>query len=131
VISNTKFLIVEWHDHAAEIRRLLGTRLDVNLQEIEAECECPDTALLRSDDGYIVATMRAVESRLDLFLRLGVGYSHGAFSRAEPDILSIARDLGASTITFGPGRPGWKRLLGPQWKQSGDEFMRCVDGQET
>jgi len=128
MVSGTEFLIVDWAEHAEEIESLLSGRLSVNLDEIRAECEQDDTVLLRSDDGYVVAQMRAASAGLDLFLRLGVGSKPGAFSRAEPDLVSIAQELGASSITFGPGRPGWKRLLGPQWKQSGDEFMRWVDG---
>ncbi len=131
MISNTNFTIVDWHPHAAEIARLAQGRVDVNLPEIEAECACPDTLLLRSDDGYVVATLRGRGDGLDLFVRLAVGHKVGAFRRAEPDVMSIARELGASTISFGPGRAGWKRLLGPQWSLQGDEYMRSVHEQES
>ena len=131
MISGTEFLIVNWADHADEIASLLAGRLAVNLDEIQAECGQDDTLLLRSDDGFIVAQMRAQGDGLDLFLRLGVGSKPGAFRRAEPAIVAIAQELGARTITFGPGRAGWKRLLGGHWRPKGDEFMRYVDGCQT
>lgn len=65
---------------------------------------------------------------LEAFVLLALAEQHGAFDAAEPAVLSIARDLKATTVAFHSVRRGWARRLGPAWRSRGkDEFWRYVD----
>lgn len=84
---------------------------------------------LSGPDGVVVVELRPEDGSLELWVRVAVGRVPGAFRRAETDLVSIARDIGASAIAFGSTRPGWQRLLGPHWSIRGDEYVRSVDEQ--
>ncbi len=97
--------------------------------EIRAACERGEAICLESPDGVLILTITEDERSLEseLFVLLAVGYQPGAYQRREPDLDSIAADLGASVIIMCPRRRGWARLLGPNWIRQGDVFMRGVD----
>lgn len=65
---------------------------------------------------------------LEAFVLLAVAAKNGAFEIAEPSVLRVAADLGATTVAFRSVRRGWARKLGPAWKPRGQsEFWRSVD----
>jgi len=64
---------------------------------------------------------------LEVFVLLALAAQNGAFEQAEPAVLKIARDLGATTVAFRSVRRGWARRLGPAWKpRPPNEFVREV-----
>jgi len=126
--SGTKFQIVDFShaiDLVARRHRELWPASDI--EEMAAQCRAGDILCLRSHEAVIVVELKPQDDSLELWLRLGIGQAHGAFHRAEADIVSIAKDMGARTIAFGPGRRGWRKILGQHWFLRGDEFVRFVD----
>lgn len=128
MISGTQFLIVEF-DQVAGLMEW-GDRWPwaaSDFADIAAQCRAGKSLCLSGPDGIVVVELKPQDDLLELWVRVAVGRVPGAFHRAEPDIVSIARDMGASTIAFGPGRRGWQRMLGPHWSLRGDEYVRPVD----
>lgn len=131
MVSGTAFVITEIDDALPEMReRALKACTVAELDAVVAECRSNALLCLRSPDGVVIVGLEPQGDALELFIRLAVGFKHGAFSRAESSITDIARELGAQTIAFGPQRVGWRRILGDHWFRRGGEFVRAVDGQE-
>jgi hypothetical protein len=83
----------------------------------------------RGPFGVFVLTLRPGDNPPDLeaFVLLAVASRNGAFDHAEPAVLSIARDLTATTVAFRSVRKGWARRLGPAWRPRGQrEFWRST-----
>lgn len=82
------------------------------------------------EPGWFALTLRPGDNpgSLEAFVLLAVSRRPGAFEAAEPAVLAIARDLGATTVAFRSARRGWSRKLGPQWKPRGArEFWRDIN----
>lgn len=128
MISGTDFII----DTPQVVPHLLKPFVPTLLSQAEAdellaECEANRAMCLTCADGAVIVDVRVHDDHLEMFLRAGVAFRHGAFARQGPAMLAIARDLGASTIAFEARRKGWARRLGPEWRRRGTrEFVREV-----
>lgn len=97
------------------------------IAEIQAKCDSGAAGCLTNEDGIVVIELRALATTLELFVWLALASKHGAFIRQLPALLSIASELGASTLAFQSTRRGWARRLGPEWAHRGaNEFVRSV-----
>ena len=97
------------------------------IDALEAKCEAERALCLLGDDGLVVVEPQPDGDRMQMFVRLAVGFRVGAYKRQGPALLQLARDLGASTIAFGSERRGWSRYLGPDWvSRGGGVFAREV-----
>lgn len=134
MIAGTSFCLERvdraWEKHRARIERC-GTD-EVTLRDIRLDCFWRRAVCLEGPDGMvIVRPVHTSDGKIDLEVLLAVSAGlHGAFKRNEQAMLAIARDMGASTVSFRTDRAGWQRLLGPEWRRQGDTFSREVpDGQ--
>ena len=85
-------------------------------------------ACLMNDDGLVVVNLEPLpDGTMRAFVLIAVSTGRpGAFKRQEPAMLTIARDLGAVELAFKSDRPGWLRVLGPEWACDFDLFYRSV-----
>lgn len=134
MISGTPFLVAEPGTEALTIEAALrGSRHQLltpaELDDLKAQCEEGSALCVLCAVGVLVLSLEAAAEGLELFVKLAVASERGAFARHEQSVRAIARDLGATTIAFQTRRPGWARVLGPQWEPRGAfEFVRYVDG---
>lgn len=120
--SGTAFDLVD----VAEVWPTLAM-LSPDAEESLRACETGDALCFRGPAGVFVLTLRPGDNpgELECFVLLAAASEFGAFEEAEPAVLSIARDLTATTVAFGSLRRGWARKLGPAWKPRGKrEFWR-------
>ncbi len=92
-------------------------------EELLAECEVDEAGVIACEDGVVAFDLRPNGDRLEMFLRLGAAFRHGAWERQGPALLKIAADMGASTIAFEARRRGWYRRLGPEWHRRGSQEL--------
>jgi hypothetical protein len=131
VIAGTGFRIVDvdgaWPRYA---RRAARARTNAaTLQQVQARCRSGLALCLECEDGLAVVTLAGPPGGFELKVLLAVSRGgRGAFSRQEPSLVSVARDMGAASISFRTNRaPAWARKLGPQWSRVGDDkFWRTV-----
>lgn len=85
-------------------------------------------ACLMNEDGLVVVNLEPLpDGTMQAFVMIAVSTGRpGAFRRQEPAMLAIARDLGAVELAFRSDRPGWLRVLGPEWACDFDIFYRSV-----
>lgn len=79
--------------------------------------------------GLFVVSLEPADNagNLEAFVLLAVGFRPGAFEAAEPAVLAVARDLGATQVAFRSVRRGWARRLPLEWKPRGTrEFVRTL-----
>ena len=122
--SGTAYELVEIDD----VLEQLG-QLPAGAEHAIEEARAGRALTLRGPFGVFVLTLRGGDNPPDLecFVLLAVASRFGAFEDAEPAVLSIARDLTATTVAFGSLRKGWARKLGPAWRPRGKrEFWRHV-----
>ena len=95
------------------------------------ECQVRRALLFQGEWGTFALGLYPNENatELEAFVLLAVAARRGAFEVAEPHVLAVARDLGATTIAFRSVRRGWERKLrGTAWKPRGNsEFWRPID----
>ncbi len=95
-------------------------------------CRQGRALMFQGERGVFVLSLRAGHNpgTLEAFVLLALASRHGAFDHAEPAVLTIARDLGATTVAFRSVRRGWARRLGAAWKPRADgtEFWRWING---
>jgi hypothetical protein len=128
VISGTGFMIASPSalvDSCAHLPEAIAGAFEI--AEIRAECELGKVMCLSCEDGIVAIELSALDTTLELFVRLAVASRHGAFARQLSALLAIASELGANTLAFKSRRRGWARRLGPEWSLRGtDEFVRQV-----
>lgn len=85
-------------------------------------------ACLMNEDGLVVVNLEGRgDGTMRAFVLIAVSTGRpGAFHRQERAMLAIARDLGAVELAFRSDRPGWLRVLGPEWSCDFDLFYRSV-----
>jgi formate-dependent nitrite reductase cytochrome c552 subunit len=111
----------------SSVRQRPRTATIVEVAELLAECGEDTAGCISCEDGVVAFDLRPNGEDLELFLRLGVAFRHGAWERQGPALLKIAADMGASTIAFESRRRGWYRRLGPEWHRRGTlELVREV-----
>jgi hypothetical protein len=125
-ISGTEFNFEEPHMlvHLAQAESVQRVMSYAEFRELLAECEeGANVDCISCDDGAVFFELRFDGEDLELFLRLGVAFRHGAWERQGPALLKIAADMGASTLAFETRRRGWYRRLGPEWRRRGSQEM--------
>lgn len=123
--SGTCFGVVD----ADEVWSALG-RLPPGAEDALQACRAGAALCFQGEPGVFVIGLEPGENAgtLEAFVLLAVAATHGAFEIAEPSVLAVARDLGATTVAFRSVRRGWARKLGSAWKPRGRrEFWRYVD----
>lgn len=124
--SGTPYVIV---DHEA-VWPTLGD-LPPAAEDALRACRERRALMFQGERGVFVLSLRPGHNpgTFEAFCLLALASRHGAFDHAEPAVLSIARDLGATTVAFRSMRRGWARRLGPAWKPraNGTEFWRWVN----
>lgn len=98
------------------------------VQEARSRIESGAGVCLVGEDGMMVLTLETGDNGTRLFILLGVstGYA-GAVERQDQALNIIAREVGATWVAFRTNRHrGMGRILGPEWRQDGDEFSRSV-----
>lgn len=131
MICGTTFHFVDiddlWPRIAARVAR---SRTDPKkLRDLRCRCHGGGDAIcMEGPDGVlIVAAEPDALGNVTAMVLLAVSKGlYGAFKRQESAMLAIARDLGATELSFRTDRRGWGRLVGPQWHASGDRFTRAV-----
>lgn len=109
-------------------------RLQTEAEDIIDTCRRGEALMFSGPAGTFALGLVPGENadQLEAFVYLAVAARHGAFDEAEPAVLAVARDLGATTVAFRSMRRGWARRLGAAWKpRSHGEFWRYVDGAES
>jgi hypothetical protein len=105
--------------------------LPARAEEALAECRAGRAMCFTGEWGTFALGLYPNENAtgLEAFVVLAVAAKRGAFEVAEPHVLRIARDLGATTVAFRSVRRGWERKLrGTAWKPRGNsEFWRPID----
>ncbi len=92
---------------------------DATSEDITRECREGRALCFASVNGVVIATLlpNRLRNDLELFVWLAVSWSgHGAFERCEPEIDTIARELGATRVVFHTRRRGWDGKLGERWR---------------
>ena len=123
--SGTRYELVEDID---EVLADLGPLPDDGLQAVEA-ARGGNALTFRGPFGVFVLTLVPGDNpgELEAFVLLAMASRVGAFQDAEPAVLTVARDLTATTVAFRSVRRGWARRLGPAWRPRGErEFWRPV-----
>ncbi|GAP37375.1 hypothetical protein ABXN37_19830 [Piscinibacter sakaiensis] len=131
-VCGTAFRLVD--AEAAHVLRRYGARIARSCATSRAVLHALDlcrrgrAVCLEGPDGVVIASLEVDPgNRCALHILLAASEGRpGAFRRAEPDIAAIAADIGAAEIRFDTDRPGWVRLLGPQWHRRGDTFFRSI-----
>lgn len=112
-----------------EVWPTLG-QLPAGAETAQSECRAGRALCFAGPWGSFVIGLYPHENGADLeaYVLLAVAARHGAFEFAEPSVLQVAADLGATVVAFRSVRRGWARRLGPAWKPRGkSEFWRTVD----
>jgi len=127
MIAGTDFLFEDfeacWSMLAPRAMRWIRPEL---LRDIREDLGRGRALCIANREGFIVLSYSRLESgkmRASVLLAVSTG-SPGAFSRQEPSMLKIARDLGADELSFETYRTGWGRMLGPEWSLQGEIFVR-------
>lgn len=122
------FRLVDAAEHWPSIAARLEGRADEALQEcVEGRALC----FVGSWGTFVIGLYPGQNGdQLEAYVLLALAEQHGAFEASEPAVLTVARDLKATTVAFHSVRRGWARRLGPPWRSRGkDEFWRYVDEQ--
>lgn len=124
-ILDTDWEIVDWADAWAIALDYAPKHMARDALE---EAQLPNSVSIASPDGVVsVALHPRPGGTMRLFVLMAVGTSFaGAFRRREPEMLAMARDMGAATMAFRSPRRGWIRLLGPEWRRDGFTYERGV-----
>lgn len=96
------------------------------LKAIVGKLEAGRAYALTCPGGLIVVAMRGARGAtmvFDVLLAVSDG-TPGAFRRFEQDVVRLAEDAGAHVLAFRTDRRGWRRMLGPAWKDAGGHFVR-------
>lgn len=119
MIAGTAFDIVDveevWPRLLGRLARC-GTPASV-LLHTRARCHEGDALCLQSPDGVLIMSAHGLPGGgVEAQVLLAISSGHvGAFKRQEGAMVAIARDLGASVLSFQTDRRGWARMLGPAW----------------
>ncbi len=122
--SGTQFELVEIDEALAQIEELPR-----DAHEAVEEALAGRALTFLGPDGMFVLTLLPGDNagQFEAFVLLAVASRNGAFERAEPAVLAIARDLAAATVAFRSVRRGWARKLGPAWRPRGERgFWRLT-----
>lgn len=130
MIAGTPFILADVQDIWPTIcHRLLKTKSPLKtVLAALTKCRHGESICLEGPDGVVVLTLEPSESakmRAMVLLAFSSGKA-GAFKRNEPSMVAIARDLGADELAFKTDRQGWTHLLGPEWTQDGETFVRSI-----
>lgn len=97
------------------------------LDALGKRCAAGAAICLAGDDGLVVVAPKLLGGTMHAVVLLAVSSGPlGAFSRQEAEMLQVARELGARSLSFHTQRRGWRRLLGPQWRFDGTMYSRGV-----
>lgn len=102
---------------------------DATEMDIFRECQAGRAMCLACEDGFVIVTLvpAKFESELELVVWLAVSTGpNGAFERQEPNVDSIARELGAKTVVFHTRRKGWEKKLSKEWKLRSITYVKEV-----
>lgn len=87
-------------------------------------------ACLACGDGIIAVKTEGDDNggrRLFVLLAAATTGEPGAFKRRQAEVLRIGRMFHCSAVAFTTDRVrAWRRVLGPEWVQTGDEFSRSL-----
>lgn len=122
--SGTEFELVDIDEALRQI-----PRLPRDGEQAVEEARAGRALTFRGPDGVFVLTLQPGHNagEFEAFVLLAVASRVGAFERAEPAALAIARDLAAATVAFRSVRRGWARKLGPAWRSRGERgFWRLT-----
>lgn len=130
MIAGTAFDIVDVDQAWPRLRdRLARCGSDACvLQDTRERCLTGDALCMQSPDGVVIMSARGLAGGgVEAQVLLAVSSGHpGAFRRQEGAMLAIARDLGASVLSFATDRRGWARMLGPAWHEHAGTFSRST-----
>lgn len=110
-------------------RRALRSHTDpAAIERVRERCRSGDALCLEGPDGVVVLAVEPSAAGVSTLMVLAAVSTAlpGAFDRQESAMLAIARNLGACELAFRTDRPGWRRLVGPQWHAQGDRYTRTV-----
>jgi len=126
MIAGTAFRIVDArHAWGTIYARTVRTRSDPwTCEEIAELCERGDAVCLSCPDGVVVIKLIGSE-RVGLEAEVVLGVSSGkpgAYERTEDELMAVLRDMGVRSVFFRTDRVGWLRMLGPEWRQLGNDL---------
>jgi hypothetical protein len=89
--------------------------------EIRDACDSGKALCFKCDDGMVVATLEPVfeTGQFEFLVWVAVGWSgQRLFETYQPDMLKVAKELGAETMVFYSYRKGWSRKLVREWSKT-------------
>ncbi|AXQ30439.1 hypothetical protein D0B54_17925 [Solimonas sp. K1W22B-7] len=115
----------EWPRIAAQVAAILQGDEETP-EEVYAECRFGRAQLYRSADGFVVLKKypREDTGRPELLLWLAHGEGGRDLLRQyQPQLIDIARAVGAATLAFRSRRRGFERLLDERWQLRAVEYQ--------
>lgn len=129
MIAGTSFSLTSFGAVWAAVRERAKRFIPAeSIAQALTEDEGDAAACLMNEDGFVVVSLEPTAGgtmRAFVLIAASTGLP-GAFQRQERAMLAIAHDLGASELAFRSDRPGWLRVLGPEWSCDFDLFYRSV-----
>lgn len=130
MIAGTPFVFGDYDkSQAAFDARIQRARCALEeMEKTRSKCNNGTAVCLVCPDGLVVLTLEQdADETIDAWVLLAASTgATGVFRQHEGAMVAIARELGATRLTFRTDRKGWKRLLGPEWSESGDVYSRGV-----
>lgn len=115
-----------WSEVPARARRHIP---EGNVLEAQRADAADEGACLACGDGIIAVKTEGDDNggrRLYVLLAAATG-APGAFKRRQAEVLRLGRMFHCSAVAFSTDRArAWRRVLGPEWVQVGDEFSRSL-----
>ena len=130
MIAGTDFVFADLDECLPLVLKRWGRTRSVRavMDEFVTRCRAEGATFMRCPDGVVLITAIGLEGGgFEMRVLLAVSTCpSGAFNKRESDMLTIAKELGASRMSFQTDRPGWSKLLGPEWSWSRGAFNRSV-----
>lgn len=99
---------------------------EVMAEAFNADAENRGACLLCEDGVLAVKTESDDNGGTRLFVLVAAG-APGAFGRTEADVIDLARRFNCTAVAFKTHRArAWRKVLGPEWAQTDDEFSRSL-----
>lgn len=129
MIAGTGFIFCG-AEEVARVTHRLAKVIDsgAGLRRVAEQLKEQTAVPLLCDEALIVITLKELaDGTIAAHILLGVSFGKaGAFKRQESALIALAKDAGADWLTFKPGRRGWSRALGEQWKLEDGLYVRKV-----
>lgn len=113
-------------DYWSEVERGLAavarkTPSEWTLESIRKACHERRAFFFKVPEGFFILRIKSGPVRVHIEVAYGAGGN--LLQRYEPHIEQLARDIGATQLTFESARPGYRRAM-RHWARSGDWYMR-------